>query len=789
MARSPTASSIQQTKQQEQQRDEQARRVTLTGRVQGLGVRPALYRLAVAVGLAGSVKNTRDGVEVEVEGSAKQVDEFLQRMQDELPQGAAVARCRTEVVSPSGRCEFLIEQQTEAASLGARVPVDLAVCRECLDEVADRSSRRYRYPFTSCTRCGPRYTIIRSMPYERADTTMAAFPLCGTCREEYVQPDDRRFHAQTDACPACGPTVWFSTAGGRETARHEDAIRAAVGALRSGRIVALRGIGGYQLLVDATDRSAVERLRQRKRRPQKPLALLVESLPAADDIALLDDEERAALGDPSNPIVLVRGRCDPARRGNADLGWHVAWQAIRGDLHTIGLMLPTTPLHAILACRFGRPLVCTSGNMEGEPLEYKHAPAERSLAALADVWLHHDRPIARPIDDSVVRIIAGRRVTLRLARGLAPLALDLSARAPMLALGGYQKAAAAWSNGSQAALGPHVGDHDHLATRQRFLQQCRDWQALYGFEPELLVHDLHPDYFSTRWAQEQRRPTCAVQHHHAHVVAGMLEQGWLQRKVLGVAWDGTGYGADGTIWGGEFLVATACAYERIAHLRPFRLPGGEAAVREPWRTALSLAVALEGSTHATLAARFLDALQTDHGIDAARIEAVHKIAALPAWSPQTTSAGRLFDAAAAYTLGIVQADFDGQPAMLLEAVADVRADGCYDFPLRPGTMRELDWRPLVAGMLGDRAAGVEPGTMAMKFHRALAAAIVRVCRHRPELPVILSGGVFQNRLLTELMIDMLPDNVQQVRLSAAIPPNDGGLAAGQLAVAAALNER
>jgi hydrogenase maturation protein HypF len=450
---------------------------------------------------------------------------------------------------------------------------------------------------------------------------------------------------------------------------------------------------------------------------------------------------------------------------------------IHPDLDCVGLMLPTTPLHAILAQACGRPLVCTSANREGDPLEYDVDHASQQLKGLCDSWIHHDREIVRPIDDSVVRVIGGRHVTIRLARGLAPVVLDLPSMPPMIAVGGFLKSAAAWSNGNQCVLGPHVGDQQSLPARQRFLDHLDDMQRLYRFRAELLVHDMHPEYFSTQWVQKKGMKKLAVQHHHAHVAAGMLEHGWLDRPVLGVAWDGTGYGTDGTIWGGEFLVCSGATFERVARLRPFRLPGGEAAIHEPWRIALSVCTQLGTSIDMRL--------WPGWNITEQKIQTVARIVDRPQFSPLTSSAGRLIDAAAALILGSDHADFDGQVAMRLEAVADPTAKGWYDFPLSESELPELDWRPLFMGLLADKRRGVDGPVIAMRFHRSLAHGITRVCRHWREMPAVLSGGVFQNKLLTELVAEMHNDKLQPLGLPGVIPPNDGGLAAGQLAIAAA----
>jgi hydrogenase maturation protein HypF len=493
---------------------------------------------------------------------------------------------------------------------------------------------------------------------------------------------------------------------------------------------------------------------------------MVKSSEVAEHLAELDHAELSCLANSTGAIVITKTR-----------SINCLAKAVNPCFDTVGLMLPTTPLHALVAECFGRPLVCTSANREGDPLQYEEDAANQQLAAVCDVWIHHDREIARPIDDSVVRFIANRPVMIRLARGMAPLSLDLPTMPPTIALGGFLKSAAAWSNGNQAVLGPHIGDQQSLASRERFLAHLADMQRLYRFRPELLVHDMHPEYFSTQWAQEQDIPTLAVQHHHAHVAACMLEHGWLDRTVLGVAWDGTGYGTDGTIWGGEFLVCTSSGFNRVARLRPFSLPGGEAAIREPWRIAASICSQLKPD----------DDVSKWFGwnVNKQTVESVMQIVGRPQLSPVTSSAGRLMDAAAAIILGIDRADFDGQAAMRLEAAADRNAPNCYPFPPSDERLADLDWRPLFVAMLEDQRRGTDPGKIAMRFHRSLAQGIVLICRRWNALPIALSGGVFQNKLITELVVEMMDGDSQPLGMPGIIPPNDGGLAAGQLAIAAA----
>jgi hydrogenase maturation protein HypF len=751
---------------EEESPDLAARRLILAGGVQGLGVRPSIYRLANELDLNGTVRNSPRGVEIEVEGPRAQVALFEYRLPNVLPVEACVSHIASAIASPAGRASFAIVNESTQGPLVTRVPADRAVCSECLREISEPGDRRRDYPFTSCTLCGPRYTVIRAMPFERGDTAMDNFPLCEDCRREFRRPRDRRFHAQTIACPRCGPAIRSRIAGRKSELHGVEAVKEAVRYLAAGKIVALRGLGGYQLLVDATNETAVERLRERKGRRAKPLAVMVKSTDVAERLADLNETELACLANSTGAIVLARARSN-----------NCLATAVKPYLDTIGLMLPTTPLHALVAESFGSPLVCTSANGEGNPLQYEEEAANQQLAAVCDVLIHHNREIVRPIDDSVVRYIANRPVMMRLARGMAPLSLELPAMSPTISLGGFLKAAAAWSNGNQAVLGPHIGDQQSLASRERFVAHLADMQQLYRFRPELLVHDMHPEYFSTQWAQAQGIPTLAVQHHHAHVAAGMLEHGWLDRTVLGVAWDGTGYGTDGTIWGGEFLVCTSSGFKRVARMRPFSLPGGEAAIREPWRIAVSICSQLK--THVDVSK------WPGWKVSPEIVESVTQIVDRPQLSPATSSAGRLMDAAAALILGIDRADFDGQAAMRLEAAADRTASSCYPFPPSDERLAELDWRPLFVLMLDDQRRGTDPRKIAMRFHRSLAQGIVLICRRWNALPIVLSGGVFQNKLLTELIVEMMDGDSQPLGLPGIIPPNDGGLAAGQLAIAAA----
>ncbi|RMF36810.1 MAG: carbamoyltransferase HypF [Planctomycetota bacterium] len=775
-------------------------RAILTGRVQGIGVRPTVARLAGQHGLGGYITNTQEGVEIWIEGAPDAVAAFEHALPSCLPVSAEVASFRTSTVIPRGFEAFEIRSSADRRNstsdrapwtptrtcgsgaeavdrgvesdpsrlLTAHVPPDISVCAACRADIARVGDRRREYAFTGCTDCGPRYSIMHRMPYERKNTSMHTFAMCEWCQQEYASPADRRFHAQTNACPECGPALWMTDFTGRRLAGNEQAIAAAARAILSGRIVALRGLGGYQLLVDATSASAVQRLRERKGRAAKPLAVMVRSLDEADELACISSPERHMLEHPAGPIVILQAR------SNSYLA-----PGVSEGLDTVGILLPTTPLHALLLEHLRRAVVCTSCNAEGDPLVVDPTDAEQQLGSVADVFLHHNRPIVRPIDDSVVRCMAGRTATIRLARGLAPLPLPLATGRPLVALGGHQKAALALCNGTQSVLGPHVGDLETLAARRRFIEQFAALTDLYGMAPRTAVADLHPDFFSTHWAEQNGMQVLRVQHHHAHVVAGMLEHGWLDRQVLGVAFDGTGYGMDGTIWGGEFMLATVDRFQRVGCMRPFRLAGGERAVREPWRVATALVRAAVGS-------RAARQLRFERG----NPEALMQVLENPRCTMLTTSVGRLFDGIACLLLGIEQSDFEGQPAMMLESAARGAAAGTeppIPIPCGPGEPGQgqgayLDWRPIVRRLWELRRDGADPARLARLFHQSLAVAVAQFCRHFPAQPVVLSGGVFQNRLLVELLAEQFASTNQPLGLPGSIPVNDGGLAVGQLIV-------
>ena len=750
-------------------------RLDLTGALQGVGFRPFVYRLATSQELSGFVCNTGNGAAIEIEGGAPAVEGFIRRLEAGLPPHAAVDNWRMTTLTPKDDRYFVIAPSVAADAGAAVVMADLAICTHCLREILNPGDRRYLYPFTSCAHCGPRYSIIEALPYDRARTTMRHFPMCAECQAEYVNPENRRFHAEPIACPQCGPqlALWDST--GQPIAARHAALLEAAEALRRGMIVALKGLGGFQFVVDATNEAAVCRLRVRKRRPRKPFALMLPSLEEAEATAYVGDAERRLLVSPSAPIVVLR-----ARSGGGALAPSVA----PGN-PCCGIMLPYTPLHHLLLHELKRPVVATSGNLGDEPIVTDETEARGRLAGIADRLLVHDRPIRRAVDDSVVRVMAGRAVVLRRARGYSTGPVLRITRTdvagPILALGGQQKNALALGSGDKLFLGPHIGDLASARTRSAFGCQAAELPELYGIKPAMVACDTHPDYHSTRAAEGFGLALARVPHHLAHVLSGMIDNG-LDDAVLGVAWDGTGHGGDGTIWGGEFLAVDAGRFRRVASLWPFRLPGGEAAVREPRRAALGALYAIFGEAVLTRAdlppvAAFA---QSERAVLATMLgRAVN--------APLTSSAGRLFDAVAAL-LGLCQkSSFEGEAAMAVEFAAD-RANSTVCLP--PAIVREkmrrlvVDWRPLMAALVRAHMAGTAPEPLAAALHEGLIEAIVDVARRVGLRRVVLTGGCFQNALLTERAVGALRVAGLEPYWHQHIPPNDGGLAAGQVAFAA-----
>jgi len=728
-------------------------RITLRGAVQGVGFRPFVYRLATELSLSGWVLNSSAGLVVEVEGPTDRLNSFEQRIELERPKASVVTVCESAWLATQGSTHFEILASDSDSGKSVNVLPDLATCADCREELFDPDNRRFEYPFTNCTHCGPRYTIVVDIPYDRPNTTMREFHLCPACREEYENPANRRFHAQPNACPVCGPKL-------------DGTIEDAVEALRQGEIVALKGIGGFQLLVDARQAAAVARLRERKHREEKPFALMMPSPEIAREYCQISPAEAQLLQSQAAPIVLLQPK------PGTDIAGNVAHCS-----PYLGVMLPYSPLHHLLMeeCRF--PLIATSGNRSDEPIAIANDEATTRLKDIADYFLMHDRPIVRACDDSVVRLTRGRAGVLRRARGFAPLGIHVPHSLPgVLAVGGHLKNTVAIAVGQDVFLSQHIGDLETVEARGAFEKAIADLCRLYSFKPEVVACDLHPDYASTQWAERSGLPLVRVQHHQAHVAACAAENG-VEGEYLGVSWDGTGYGLDGSIWGGEFFRVDnqrvdGNRYERIAHLRPFGLPGGDAAVREGWRSAASLAFEVLGPDSA-----YPDANQQSTGkprLDQAQVRYMlkHGINVVP-----TTSVGRLFDAVASISGVAGENRFEGQAAMLLEnEIGTLRTEEAY--PLPGG-----DWAPLILAVMADQRAGVAVPLIAARFHNALVAWILEVAAHAGPKKIVLSGGVFQNRYLTERAAGVLESRGFEVFTHRQVPPNDGGIALGQAVMA------
>jgi hydrogenase maturation protein HypF len=748
-------------------------RVRVEGIVQGVGFRPFVHALAGRLGLAGLVGNDPGGVFVEVEGAAETVGRFLEALAAEAPPLAVIERVTASPLEPTGAAGFEIAPSRDGGERQALVSPDTATCADCLRELADPADRRFRYPFINCTNCGPRFTIVRDVPYDRPATTMAGFAMCADCAREYADPADRRFHAQPVCCPACGPTLALVDREGRPLAG--DPLAGAAARLRDGAVVAVKGLGGYHLAADAAAEPAVAALRARKHREDKPFAVMVADLEAARALCLVDPAEAALLAGPRRPIVLLRRRPDAAR---------VA-PSVAPRNRSLGVLLPYTPLHHLLLGEVGRPIVLTSGNVSDEPIAYLDTDALARLGGIADWFLVHDRPIHVRADDSVVRAFRGRELPLRRSRGFAPQPLGLPWPFPrhVLACGAELKHTFCLAKGDRAFLSHHIGDLENYETFRSFTEGVGHFRRLFAVDPEVVAHDLHPEYLSTKYALELAGVELeGVQHHHAHVAACLADNGE-PGPVIGVAFDGLGYGADGTIWGGELLVADLEGFRRAGHLEPVPMPGGAAAIREPWRMAAAwLDAAFEGQAPERLAVV---------GRNRDRWEQVLALARSGTASPVTSSAGRLFDAVAAI-LGVRDAvNYEGQAAVELEQLADPAERSAYPARVEAagGGPLRLAGTDLVRAVVEDLSAGVAGPLVAARFHNGLAGAAVAACdavRHTTGLgTVALSGGVFQNLLLLERTVTGLEAHGFRVLTHSRVPPNDGGISLGQAAVAGA----
>jgi hydrogenase maturation protein HypF len=746
------------------------RRIVIRGTVQGIGFRPWVYRLAMQQAVRGRVFNDASGVIIEAFGRKPALDAFLHDLQSGTLPNTRIAHVSWEAIPDEPIATFTIVESSADGERHVSIPADLATCDACLAEIFDPGDRRYRYPFTNCTGCGPRFTIARDVPYDRASTSMAGFRMCEACQREYDHPGDRRFHAQPNACPACGPRLRAVGPDGLE--RHvADAIRAAGATLRAGGIVAVKGLGGFHLACDASSAEAVRRLRRRKRREEKPLAVMVRDAAAAETLAALNRAALALLRSPERPIVLA---------------WRIG-RTLPDDIapgsSLLGLLLPYTPLHHLLLADCERPLVMTSGNVTDEPIAYRNEEALERLSGIADLCLLHDRDIVSRCDDSVATVMTGGPVVLRRSRGYVPQPVRLArpVAAPVLGTGALLKNTFCLAAGREAWLGPHIGDLENLETFDEFREGVERMTRFLGIEPAVVAHDLHPEYLTTQYARGLAGITAvAVQHHHAHVASAMAEHG-LEGPVLGVAFDGTGYGTDGTAWGGEVLLADYGRAERLATCRPIPLAGGDAAIRQPWRVALALLDdAFEGDPP-------LDALPLFERVPAREIATVRQLIAAGVNAPLARGMGRVFDAFGALVLARRTVSFEGQLALAFNMAAAPAERGSYRYEIaREGDLAVLDLRQAVREATFEVIGHAPVEAISARFHNTLTAAaadLVRsAARRHGRLPVVLTGGCFQNVRLTESLAAELSPRFR-VWIHRDVPPGDGGIALGQAAVA------
>jgi hydrogenase maturation protein HypF len=744
----------------------------ISGAVQGVGFRPFVYRLAQELNLVGWVNNSAQGVVIEVEGNPEQLKDFLARIESEKPPNSLVANIQSSWLEIVGYSKFEIRNSVEGKKTAVVLP-DLATCEDCLKEIFDPNDRRYCYPFANCTNCGPRYSIIEALPYDRPYTAMKAFQMCPQCQGEYQNPLNRRFHAQPNACPQCGPGLELWDGQGKIIATHHQALLLTAEAIKEGKIVALKGLGGFHLIVAADNWQGVNRLRKRKHRPDKPFALMYPHLDLVKQHCEVSDIEAKLLSSPQAPIVLLK------RRGGDNLVANVA----SGNSY-LGIMLPYTPLHHLLMAQLNQPIVATSGNLRDEPICTDEEEAKQRLGGIADLFLVHNRPIVRPLDDSIARVINGKPTMLRRARGYAPLPLrlDKGQKTPkILAVGGQLKNTIAIFLENQVFLSQHIGDLGTPQAYNSFENTIASLQQLYEFQPEVIACDAHPDYLSSQYARSfPSLSAIPVQHHHAHVLACMAENQILGETVLGVAWDGTGYGLDGTIWGGEFiLISPGQPMQRVAQLRPFPLFGGEKAVREPRRIAIALLYQIFGE-------KLIDQPlfhQILKGFSPQELQIFLHLLKTNSHLTWTSSIGRLFDGVAAI-LNLCQiATFEGQAAMMLEQVlSEPTRDEIYPIEILANNI--VDWQPIILPIVTDLENSLPLGIISTKFHNTLVGIIIKIAEKIGIKKVALTGGCFQNKYLAEKTTIELEKAGFEAHYHSQIPPNDGGIALGQIVAAA-----
>lgn len=753
--------------------DVRGARIRITGVVQGVGFRPFVYALAKTLSLSGWVRNTSGGVEIEVDGTEQSLTQFILALEKQAPPLARIDSVQVEHSPANGHTIFEIIPSEAIDEAFQPVSPDVSTCQDCLQEVLDPADRRFRYPFTNCTNCGPRFTIIKDIPYDRPNTTMSPFDMCADCAQEYTDPMDRRFHAQPVACPVCGPHIWLEV-GGNRIAGREDALQQARQMLMEGKIVAIKGLGGFHLACDATNPDAVSELRRRKLRVDKPFAVMMADIETVKGECELSESESRQLESLERPIVILQRKADSS-----------VVPAVAPGQGTLGVLLPYTPLHCLLLERrsdFPRALVMTSGNLSEEPIATGNEEAIDRLAELADAFLLHDRAIRTRCDDSVIRVEEEQVYPLRRSRGYAPFPVHLPwVSPPLLAVGAELKNAFCLANERYAFLSHHIGDMENYETLRSFEDGVEHFERLFRTKPELLAYDLHPDYLATRYALERAGkeglPVFGVQHHHAHIAACMVEHNLVDDPpVIGVSFDGTGYGMDGTIWGGEFLLTRYKEFERSFHLACIPMPGGEAAIRQPWRLALAWLdhVGLEWS----------EDLAPVRAAEEGELKTLRRMLELDLNSPRTSSLGRLFDAVSALAGVRTSINYEAQAAIEFEAQVDPAEREAYEFAIDAET---IDPAPLVAAVVADLRAGISVPRIAARFHNGVGEMVVQVCRQMSERcgsrTVALSGGVWQNRILLRRVLELLRGSGLNAYIHHKVPTNDGGVSLGQAAVA------
>lgn len=745
-------------------------KIIIKGAVQGVGFRPFVFNLASSLELKGWVLNSSAGVFIEAEGEESVLQQFILRIEKDKPPLSFIQSFEHSILDAKGFTGFKILHSDDKGSKSALILPDIAVCGKCLDEIFNPNNRRYLYPFTNCTNCGPRYSIIKTLPYDRCNTTMSVFEMCCDCRAEYENPKDRRFHAQPNACPICGPKLELYDKNGKVISSQHEAMLETINAIKAGKIAAIKGIGGFHLVCDAGNNRAVMELRKRKHREEKPLALMfpdIEMIKSACEVSEL--EERLLLS-PESPIVLLK------RKNNSD---KLTADSIASGNPNLAIMLPYTPLHHILMRELKFPVVATSGNISDEPICIDNDEAFGRLNDIADLFLVHNRPIRRHVDDSIVRIIAGREMLVRRARGYAPLPIHLNESIPeIIAAGAHLKNTAAISKDDNIFVSQHIGDLETAEAYNAFENVIADISKIYAVKSDVIACDMHPDYLSTAYANNSGLSVMPVQHHYAHIKSCMTENE-IDGPALGISWDGTGFGTDGTIWGGEFFKIHEDGYERFAHLMPFRLPGGDKAIKEVWRVKAGLLYEIFGDE------AFERHKYLFEGIEDEKFNTVKQMLVKNINSPCTSSAGRLFDAVSSI-IGVTDyANYEGQAAMMLEFAADENLCGSfYDFDLtRMDNKYIIDWSLMIQSILEDLKKQSK-AFISAKFHNTLVKIITTTAQLSEEEKVVLSGGCFQNKYLLEKSISWLTHNGFKVYWHQRVPSNDGGISLGQLAAAA-----